>query len=66
MKRSDNFPIEPNTESDTYSEIDNRVTISEPSNEYSSVEVSTDEKTDSQGSYDYYSNDSTEDMVHSS
>ncbi len=48
MKRYDNFSNESNTEADSYLELDNRVTISEPSDpnsEYRSDEITNDEKT---------------------
>lgn len=62
MKRSDNFSDESIIEEDTHSEIYNQGTVTEPKIDYGP----TDEKTESIGSYEYYTNDSTEDMVHSS
>ncbi|XP_037026911.1 uncharacterized protein LOC119067840 isoform X2 [Bradysia coprophila] len=66
VKRFDNFSNESNTEVDSYSDIDNRVTMSEVKSEHGSAEIVNDEKAENVSSYDYYSNDSTEDMVHSS
>lgn len=64
MKRFDNFSSESNT--DSYSDFGNRVTMSDVKNEHGSADIGIDERTENVNSYDYYSNDSTEDMVHSS
>lgn len=63
VKRSDNFSHESNTEVDAHNGNENEVTISEPNN---NAEVTKEGKTESINSFEYYSNDSTEDMVHSS
>ncbi|KAJ6637350.1 hypothetical protein Bhyg_10080 [Pseudolycoriella hygida] len=65
VKRSDDFPIESNTESDIFSNVDEQVTHTETNSVYNLMNASTDDKTEITGSFEFYVDDSTEDMEHS-